>query len=208
MITYIEPSDRLRHTVDIQQYFSLRKKIFCDRLHWVESKPFDLEFDEFDEIYNIYILNIDDDTGKVTGGVRLMPTTGPTLMHTVWADMLPDRDDFRSPNIWEATRFCVDDNVSSRKANLANRITLALSASIIDFAHANGISHIIAVCESRFFDMTNVYYGNAEIIDRRVDANGTDICCGLWSAGADRDRIAWAKQFIGGADPVILKKVA
>ncbi len=155
----------------------------------------------------LYILHLDDETGQVTGGVRLMPTTGPTLMHSVWADMLPDPEDFRSPNIWEATRFCVETS-TSRKQSLANRITLALTLSVIDFAQANGISHIIAVCESKFFDMTNAYCGNAEIIERRVDANGTDICCGLWAAEADRDRIAWAKQFIGGAEPAIVRKVA
>lgn len=207
MIIFIEPRQRLQYNIAIRQYYSLRKRIFCDKLQWVTPKSFGLEHDEFDELYNLYILHLDDETGEVTGGVRLMPTTGPTLMHSVWAVMLPDPDDFRSPNIWEATRFCVETS-ASRKQSLANRITLALTLSVIEFAQANGISHIIAVCESKFFDMTNAYCGNAEIIERRIDANGTDICCGLWAAEADRARIAWARQFIGGAEPAIVRKVA
>lgn len=205
---YIEPHQRLRHSIAIRQYYSLRKRIFCDQLKWVLPKEHDLEHDNFDDIYNLYVLNIDEDTNTVTGGVRLMPTTGPTLMHSVWQDLLPDPDDFRSPNIWEATRFCVEPVANTRKSSLANRTTLALTLAVIDFAQANGISHIIAVCESKFFDMTNAYAGDAEIISRRIDENGTDICCGLWSAQADRSRIAWAKQFIGGTEPVLLQQVA
>jgi N-acyl-L-homoserine lactone synthetase len=207
MIVFIEPHQRLRHTIALNQYFSLRKIVFCDKLKWVDAKPSGLEHDDFDDIYNLYILNIDDISGDVTGGVRLMPTTGPTLMHTVWADMLPDPEDFRSPNIWEATRFCVETQ-ASRKQSFANRITLALTLAVMDFARANGISHIIAVCESKFFDMTMAYGDNAEIIDRRIDDKGTEICCGLWSADADRGNLAWAKQFIGGVEPVIVQKVA
>lgn len=208
MILYVEMSDRNSHREQIEQYFRLRKRIFCDQLKWVTPVTPDMEYDDFDFMYNIYILHIDDHTGEVTGGVRLMPTTGPTLMHTVWADMLPDRDDFRSPAIWEATRFCADASASSRKSNLANRITLALTLAVIDFAQANGISHIIAVCESKFFDMTNAYCGEADVISRRIDEHGTDICCGLWSAQLDRSRIDWAKQFIGGAEPLVVRQVA
>lgn len=208
MIVYIEPHQRQRYTIVIRQYYELRKRVFCDHLKWVKPKPFDLEHDEFDESYNLYVLCLDDASGLVTGGVRLMPTTAPTLMHSVWSDLLPEPDDFRSPSIWEATRFCVEPASSTRKASLANRTTLGLTLAVIDFAQANGISHIIAVCEARFFDMTNAYAGNAEIISRRIDANGTDICCGLWSAEADRSRIAWARQFIGGTEPAILQKVA
>lgn len=208
MILYVEPESRARHAAQIEQYFRLRKAVFCDRLRWVAAGSDGMERDALDEEYNLYVLNLDDETGRVTGGVRLMPTTGPTLMHTVWADMLPQPETYRSPNIWEATRFCVDSTASSRRSNLANRATLALTLAVIDFAQANAISHIIAVCESKFFDMTNAYCGEASIIERRVDANGTDICCGLWSAEMDRSRIAWAKQFIGGAEPVKLRDVA
>lgn len=208
MIIYIEPSGREEYRREIIEYYALRKRIFCDQLHWVEEKPFGLEHDRFDDLYNLYILDLDDSSGKVIGGVRLMPTTGPTLMHTVWADMLPHPDDFRSPNIWEATRFCVDQDASSRKSSLANRSTLALALAVIEFAQANGITETIAVCESKFFSMTNVFCGQSEIISRRIDDNGVDICCGLWSMEADRSRIAWARSLIGQEEPVQIRKVA
>lgn len=208
MIVYVETPQREKYNHYLQQYFNLRKRVFCDQLRWVEAATSDMEFDALDGEHNIYILNVDDLSGAVNGGVRLMPTTGPTLMHTVWADMLPSPNDFRAPTIWEATRFCVDSSASTRRENLANRATLALTLAVIDFAQANGISHIIAVCEAKFFDMTNAYAGGAEIISRRIDANGVDVCCGLWSADLDRSRIAWARQFIGGAEPAVIRQVA
>jgi acyl homoserine lactone synthase len=208
MIVYVEPEGRARHAAEIDQYLKLRKEVFCDRLRWVAPGTDGMERDALDEEYNLYVLHLDDESGRVSGGVRLMPTTGRTLLHTVWADMLPQPELYRSPQIWEATRFCVDSRASSRRANLANRATLALTLAVIDFAQANAVSQIIAVCESKFFEMTNAYCGDATIIQRRIDANGVDICCGLWSAEMDRSRIAWARQFIGGADPVRLDKVA
>jgi acyl homoserine lactone synthase len=208
MIIFVEPHERATHTAVLNQYFLLRKKIFCDQLRWVLPKTDDMECDDFDNEFNVYVLHVEEDTGRLTGGVRLMPTTGPTLMHTVWADMLPDKDDFRSPTIWEATRFCVDPSASSRRSSLANKATLSLTLAVIDFAQTNGISHIIAVCESKFFDMTNAYSGEAEIIQRKIDSNGVDICCGLWAANADRSRLAWARQFIGANPPEVVRKVA
>ena len=103
MIIYITPERRHRHTEQLRQYFALRKRVFCDRLGWVEPRHDRYETDRFDPCFNVYILCIDPDTQQVCGGVRLMPTTGPTLLHSVWADMLPEGNALRSPGIWEAT---------------------------------------------------------------------------------------------------------
>ncbi len=204
VITYVELRERARYHEQLLQYMKLRKRVFCDRYGWVKPNPDGTESDSLDEACNLVILYMDPETGNVAGGVRLMPTTGPTLMHTVWSDMLPHPDDFRSPNIWEATRFCVDETSdSSRKRNFVNRATLALSLAIFDFGHTNGISHVIGVCEKKFFDMSSTYGAGAEIISAKTDQNGTEICCGLWSTGdAMRNTLGWARPFIGGTEPV------
>jgi N-acyl-L-homoserine lactone synthetase len=209
MIRYIEMAGRNECRTELLQYFRLRKQVFCDQLGWVQPKPGGLEHDEYDELYNIYILNIDDQDQVVTGGVRLMPTTGPTLMQNVWADMLPSPDDFRSPNIWEATRFCVDDcSNRTRKGNFVNRATLALSLAVMEFGSANGITHVIGVCERKFFDMSSAYGAHAEIISQRIDENGVEVCCGIWSTVAERSTLSWARGFLGDAEPALVRKVA
>jgi len=209
MIHYIEPAARAGHGGLLTEYFRLRKTVFCDELRWVQPNEDGTETDAFDQLYNIYILNTDDATGAVNGGVRLMPTTGPTLLHKVWPDMLPDADDFRSPNIWEATRFCVaPQSNASRKGNFVNRATLALSVAVMEFGAANGISAVIGVCERKFFDMSSVYGAHAEIVSFKTDANGLEICCGLWSTRKEKNTLAWAKMFTGASEPVLSQQAA
>lgn len=208
MIRYITPEKRHRHRAELKQYFALRKRVFCDKLGWVETDGKPIETDRFDGLFNIYLLCIDPPTGAVSGGVRLMPTTGPTLLHSVWADMLPEGAQLRSPHIWEATRFCVDEAMTTRKSNLLNRATLALSIAVADFGNANGISHVVAVCERYFFDMAGVYGPQAEIISSRLDDNGLEIGCGVWSTAAIRDKLTWSRVLTGNVEPAIVRKVA
>ena len=208
MILYITPRDRHKYRNELNQYFRLRKRIFCDKLGWVEARSDNREVDRFDAMFNVYILYIDRDSGLVAGGVRLMPSTGDTLLHTVWADMLPNREDFRSPDLWEATRFCVDEEISSRKANLLNRATLSLSIGVADFGNANGISHVIAVCEHYFFGMAGAYGPKAEIVSTKIDENGLEISCGIWSTSAIQSMLTWSRAITGNVEPAVLREVA
>ncbi len=208
MILYITPGLRHEYNKEILQYYQLRKRVFCDKLGWVAARADGLEIDRFDSLFNVYILCLDPDSGNVAGGVRLMPSTGPTLLHTVWADMLPHKDDFRSPNIWEATRFCVDEEISSRKSNLLNRSTLMLSMAVADFGNANGISHVIAVCEHYFFNMSGAYGPKAEIISTKTDENGLEISCGMWSTASIQSLLTWSRAITGNVEPAIVRKVA
>lgn len=208
MILYITPKDRHLYRDELAQYFKLRKRIFCDKLGWVKATQGDMETDQCDAMFNVYILHIDETAKVVSGGVRLMPTTGATLLHTVWKDMLPHRDDFRSPNIWEATRFCVDEEISTRKASFLNRTTLSLSMAVADFGNANGISHVIAVCEDYFFNMAGAYGPKAEIISTKTDENGLKISCGMWSTSGIQSMLEWSRALTGNAEPAIIQQVA
>lgn len=210
MIVYVDGNNRHLYRQAMLEYHRLRKKVFCDTLGWVPAQADGTESDEFDELYNVVILNIDETTGKVSGGVRLMPTLGPTLMHSVWHDMMPDPERYRAASIWEATRFCVDDTSNrSRKHSFVNRATLALSLAVLEFCDANGIDRVIGVCERKFFDMQSAYGTEATILATKTDENGTEIGCGIWETGPHaRAGLAWARVFLGGAEPAQLPKVA
>jgi len=208
MIVYITPAERHKFRRELNAFFKLRKRVFCDTLGWVEASPDGREVDRFDAMFNVYILCLDDKTGEVAGGVRLMPTTGETLLHTVWSDMLPAGNDMRSRNIWEATRFCVDEEISSRKANLLNRATLMLSMAVADFGNANSISHVVAVCEHYFFSMAGAYGPQAEILSTKIDENGLEISCGMWSTASIQSMLTWSRALTGNAEPAIIQQVA
>ncbi|GIL03032.1 MAG: hypothetical protein BroJett030_29310 [Alphaproteobacteria bacterium] len=210
MIIHIEPGNRHLFSRELDAYHRLRKRVFCDQLSWVPAGPDGVERDHLDAQYNVVILSVDEAQGTVAGGVRLMPTTGPTLMHTVWADMLPRADAFRASDIWEATRFCVDEcSNTSRKHSFVNRTTLALSLAVLEFCDANDIRQVIGVCERKFFDMQRAYGTHASIISHKVDDNGTEIGCGLWETGQQaRASLAWARPFMGSPKPPVLARVA
>jgi len=206
MIIFVTPANRTENEALLKEYFLLRKKVFCDYYGWVEPDADGLEIDEMDFDYNIIILYVDDTSKKVQGGIRLMPTTGKTLLHTVWVDMLPDKDDFRSPNIWEATRFCVDSGQNvTRNNTFVNRICLALILATLEFSQENGITSIIAVCEKKIIDMFAIFNGKPEVLSERTEADGCDIVCVIWSTEKKHvNSIKWAKPFLGGTEPMKL----
>lgn len=204
MIKYVTVGEREENQRYLEQYFRLRKKVFCDHYGWVEPTADGLETDLVDETYCVYILYLDQETDQVLGGVRMAPTTGPTLMHTVWAHMLPDPDDFRSPTIWETTRFCVDTVArQSGAGRFVNQPNLALSLAMMDFAAENGIGSIIGVCEGTALKLFSLYRAEPEIISKHTDENGVEIACVLWSSiDAIRNCIHWARPFLGGSEPI------
>jgi len=199
MIIYITPANRENYKTYLNQYFQLRKTVFCDELKWVKSKNQKFEKDNLDEEYNVTLLYIDEESDTVVGGLRLIPTTGNTLLHDVWVDMLPERDDFRSPNIWEATRFCTNTNYSNNRNNyFINRIFYALILATLKFSSENGITSIIAVCEKKFVMMFSAFNAALEIISEKTDENGCELCCTLWSTEPEiQNKLKWAKYFLG-----------
>ena len=206
MILYIDPSSRNKYKDYIKQYFLLRKQVFCDHHGWVEPNSDGTETDTLDDGFNVYILYVDPDSDQLFGGVRLSPSTGDTLIHSVWLDLLPEPDDFRSPNIWEVTRFCVDESKNNgRVRNFVNRIFLALMLAILDFTHENGISSVMAVCESRFVRMFGAFSGGPEIISTKTESDGCEISFVVWETDeALRQYFEWARPYLGGAEPIKL----
>jgi acyl homoserine lactone synthase len=90
----------------LRKMFAHRKKVFCNRLKWVEC-PDDFEIDVFDICaHPLYMISLDDE-GNYCGSCRLLPTTGPNMLRDVpeFTALLncktPDEDD-----IWECSRIC------------------------------------------------------------------------------------------------------
>jgi N-acyl-L-homoserine lactone synthetase len=109
MIVAIEPHDARQHSLLIDKMFRLRARVFRDRLGWDVQVIDGKERDKYDDAGPVYIVYADDDTQEVKGCLRLLPTTGPTLLVDIFADTLPDAVHIRAPTIWECTRFCIVD---------------------------------------------------------------------------------------------------
>ena len=170
----------------LEQYFILRKNIFCDSLEWVKPNADGTETDRLDEEQSYYILFANPVTDEVQGGLRLVPTIGNTLIHTVWSDLLPERDDFCSPCIWEVSRFCVRKAANPpRYGGLINRVSLSLLLAIPVFAAEFGISLFIAVCHDRLIHLFKVIGFPPDVIATKKDICGQDLSSVIWPAGLE-----------------------
>jgi len=111
MIVVIQQYNAHEYSRLMDQMFQMRARVFHDRLKWnvevVEGK----ERDRYDDEAPVYILYLDDRTQQIKGSLRLLPTTGPTLLADIFSDTLPAGVHLSAPTIWECTRLCLDDRI-------------------------------------------------------------------------------------------------
>jgi N-acyl-L-homoserine lactone synthetase len=147
MIRLIQPSQYHLYSDDLRAMFRLRKRIFHDRMQWPVTVTDDEEHDSFDALKPLYII-AKDDTGKVFGTARLLPTTGPNMLSDVFSHMLPDSKPVRSPLVWESSRFAVEEpEAAPRSAHGISRGTAELLAGIIEAGMMAGLEHIVSVVD-------------------------------------------------------------
>jgi len=144
MIVVIEQHNAHKYTYLIDQMFRLRARIFHDRLNWDVQIADGRERDKYDDGHPVYIIYSDDGATEVKGSLRLLPTTGPTLLADVFSDTLPDAVNLSAPTIWECTRFCLDDKLLDRgKQDEILFASAALLEAVANIALRAGIQSII-----------------------------------------------------------------
>lgn len=124
MIVVIERYNAHEYPHLIDQMFRLRARIFHDRLKWDVQVTDGKERDKYDDDGPVYIIHADDNAERVKGSLRLLPTTGPTVLADVFSDTLPDAVGLSAPTIWECTRFCVEES-GHREELIASGILIA-----------------------------------------------------------------------------------
>lgn len=129
--------------------YRLRRRVFRDRLDWTVSVSDELEIDTYDTIGPTYLLLLRGDR-DVVGSVRLLPTTGPTMLANTFASLLGGETPPRSTAVLESSRFCVDSDRSGDLArNGLRRATLMLFAGMIEWAKAAAADAIVTVTDLR-----------------------------------------------------------
>ena len=145
MIVVIEKNNAHKYSNLVDKMHRLRARIFHDRLGWDVRVVDGKERDKYDDEGPVYIIYTDDEAREVKGSMRLLPTTGPTLLADCFADTLPDAALLSAPTIWEATRFCIDDRLLDRGSPdglfFASSVMIA---ALGDVAVRAGIESIVA----------------------------------------------------------------
>lgn len=115
MINYVTGTDLWLYPDLARTMFADRRKQFSERLGWsVSVDRHGYERDQYDPINPIYVI-VDDDHGQHAGSMRLLPTTGPTMINDVFASALDDGP-ISDPATWECTRFCLSPTAGPKTA--------------------------------------------------------------------------------------------
>lgn len=149
MIQLLTP-DRYGEFIDeLAAMHRLRFRIFKERLGWDVQVSGDMEIDEFDACQPVYLLQTGD-RGRLQGGVRLLPTMGPTMLRDTFPALLGKHRAPASESVWESSRFGLDfgDDHSKSVGGVA-RATYELFAGMIEFGLARRLTDIVTVTDAR-----------------------------------------------------------
>lgn len=182
MFFLLQANDYHRHRDLLDRMYRLRKRVFADELEWNVPVIGDLERDAYDDLRPAYLLWTDEGKTTLYGSLRLLPTTGPTLLNDVFRSTYPKDADLCHPTIWEGTRMCIDtETISSDMPEMDPQeamcmMLLALGECALDA----GIQTLVSNYEPH---MKRIYNRAGAPLSEIGKADGygrRPVCCGLF----------------------------
>ena len=152
MILCINGSDRDQHQDLMKAMYQQRARVFSERMKWDVVVRDGMEYDKFDEQNPLYLISVDDRTGRLRGSLRLLPTTGPNMLRDVFPQLLPSDQIIESPTVWESSRFSMDvEAMAPLPGRRVSYVTCELIAGITEISLKSGISHIVSVFDAAMY---------------------------------------------------------
>ncbi len=174
MLRYLRARELRDHPRLAHSMFRDRAAQFRDRLGWaVTVNAAGEERDAYDaQALNAFYVIWEGEGGRHGGSLRFLPTMGPTMLADHFLH-LTDGVTFRSPHIWECTRFCVAPEAPAH-------VAAALMLGGLEIGLAHGLSHAIGVFDAR---MVRIYkrLGWPPAILGTQGIGRDAISAGLWS---------------------------
>ena len=135
-IRYVAAADLDRHPALSAAMFRDRAAQFRDRMGWdVAVDAMGWETDDYDRADPVYVIALDA-AGGHAGSMRVLPTTGATMLAEVFPHLTPRP--IRDPHVWEVTRFCL---APGAVPGTAQRLMLAIS----ELGLGLGLTHTVGV---------------------------------------------------------------
>lgn len=181
MFIIVQKQEYSRYPALLDQSFRLRKQVFYDRLGWDVSVTEGLERDAYDDLGPAYLMWCNERADTLYGTVRLLPTTGPTLLFDVFRVTFPDVA-LCAPGIWEGTRMCVDDASIGRDfpGLSSSRAFSLLLLALCEVGLDHGIHTLVSNYEPHF---RRVYRRAGLHVTELGQADGFGrfpVCCGVF----------------------------
>lgn len=149
MLLLITPDCYSEFADDLSDMHKMRYRVFKDRMNWDVQVSNELEIDQYDALHPTYLLQHGTDRA-VTGCVRLLPTTGPTMLRDTFPTLLGDADMPSAEDIWESSRFALDVPETAPKGARGLAVgTYELFAGMVEFGLARRLKEIVTVTDTR-----------------------------------------------------------
>ena len=149
MMQLIAPEWYQAFADDRAEMHRLRYRVFKERLDWGVNIVDGAEADDFDSFDPVYLL-LRGQEGRVQGCVRLLPTTGPTMLRDVFPELLAGRPAPADKEVWESSRFALDlPPVTAGTTGGLATATYELFAGMIEFGLARSLIDIVTVTDVR-----------------------------------------------------------
>lgn len=127
---------------DLRDIHVLRAKVFRDRMGWDVPVLGGMEIDGYDALEPHYMV-IRNDTGRVCGCWRMMPTDGPYMLKDTFPQLLDGASAPEHEKVWELSRFAIETE-GDNSFGFAERAMEAMRG-IVNFADEHGIQKYVTV---------------------------------------------------------------
>ncbi|GAN68421.1 acyl-homoserine-lactone synthase [Acetobacter orleanensis] len=149
-----------------------RKVFFGNHQEWLQALRVDPQEDRYDRDWNpFYIVSIEEATGTIAS-VRVLPTTGPTMLRQDFARYFPGCPDIISPDVWELSWFCTTADTASP---VGRNLMLDVLKTLCDYALANGVKQVIGTYPQSRLRLYRRLKISPSVI-RCGDINGHEFC--------------------------------
>ena len=184
MIRLIQGARALSFLNEIDAMFRCKAQTFFERLGWDVTVKNGYERDNFDDENPLYIISVDQYSGKYRGSLRLLPTTGPNMLRDVFSCLLDHGEVIESATIWEASRICViSEGQPERTRGGVNYALAELLVGIGEVATLAGLTQIVAVCDGPTFRVLKAAGCKPQIIGTPRRIGETMSYAGLFDTG-------------------------
>lgn len=154
--------------VVLRNMFAARKRVFVDLLGWdVPVLAGRYEVDQFDTPDAIYLV-VTDSEGNHRASTRLLPTTQPHILDTMFA-ALCDGPVPRGSTIFEITRFCLERSLATRERRAARD---ELVSALARYGVRAGITRYTGIAEPSWIEQVLAFGWRARLLGAQRDVAG------------------------------------
>ncbi|MFT4069277.1 acyl-homoserine-lactone synthase [Paraburkholderia sp.] len=127
----------------INEMYRLRARVFHGRLGWEIPTIAGMEIDGYDALGPHYML-IQDESQRLRGCWRLMPTEGPNMLKDTFPQLLHGAAAPVGRHIWELSRWAIETGGEEQSFGFTD-MTIQAIQQVMRFAQRMGITHYVTV---------------------------------------------------------------